>query len=228
MILDHQYAHPNILHHERSQRHHTARDRVLHSCDPLADITSGMFRSTSSLPVAALAIAAATMIAGCGSSSSSSGSQPAQAQVQQEEQDAVRFADCMRSSGVSNFPDPESSPREFKFALALTPPTPRPRHSSVRTRPAITCCRAPADRARARHRAGAQIAADLAFARCLRSHGFPSFPDPSSTGQLTHEMVASAGINLHQPAAVRAADTCVSVTHGFLTRADVARFVAGQ
>jgi hypothetical protein len=41
-------------------------------------------------------------------------------------------------------------------------------------------------------------------------------------------MLANAGINLHQPAIVQAADACVSVTHGFLTKADVARFVAGQ
>ena len=68
----------------------------------------------------------------------------------------------------------------------------------------------------------------LAFARCLRSHGFPSFPDPTSSGELTHEMLASAGIDLHQPAVLQAADACVSVTHGVITRADVARFVAGR
>jgi hypothetical protein len=68
----------------------------------------------------------------------------------------------------------------------------------------------------------------VAFARCLRNHGFPGFPDPSSGGQLTHEMLATAGINVHQPAALRAADACVSVTHGFITKADVAHFVAGR
>jgi hypothetical protein len=187
-----------------------------------------MFRSTSSFPAAALAIVAATMIAGCGSSSSSSGSQPAQAQAQQEEQDAVRFADCMRSSGVSNFPDPISSPHAFKFALA---PNSADAQAPAFQR-AYTGCRHLLPRPRGSSQSppptAAQIAGELAFARCLRGHGFPSFPDPSSTGQLTHEMLASAGINLHQPAVVQAADTCVSVTHGFLTKADVARFVAGQ
>ena len=48
----------------------------------------------------------------------------------------------------------------------------------------------------------------------MRSHGFPSFPDPTSSGQLTHEMLANAGINLHQPAVLQAADACVGVTHG--------------
>lgn len=74
----------------------------------------------------------------------------------------------------------------------------------------------------------AQKAAALAFASCIRSHGFPNFPDPSVTGQLTHEMVAAAGIDLHQPAVLQAGDACVGVSHGFITKAIVARFVAGH
>ena len=74
----------------------------------------------------------------------------------------------------------------------------------------------------------AQIAAMLAFAHCVRGHGFPNFPDPTSSGAVTHQMVASAGINLHQPAVLQAGDACVSVTHGVITKAAVARFVAGQ
>lgn len=74
----------------------------------------------------------------------------------------------------------------------------------------------------------AQKAGALAFAVCIRSHGFPSFPDPSATGQLTHEMVAAAGIDLHQPAVLQAGDACVGASHGFITKAIVARFVAGQ
>ena len=74
----------------------------------------------------------------------------------------------------------------------------------------------------------AQLVAGLAFARCMRSHGIPSFPDPTSGGQLTHEMLAAARINIHQPAVVQAADACVSVTHGVITKAAVARFVAEQ
>jgi len=62
----------------------------------------------------------------------------------------------------------------------------------------------------------------------MRRHGISNFPDPSSTGELTHEMVASAGINLHQPAVLQAGDACTSVTHGIITKAVVARFVAGQ
>jgi hypothetical protein len=74
----------------------------------------------------------------------------------------------------------------------------------------------------------AQTAAMLAFARCIRSRGFRNFPDPTNSGGLTHEMLAQAGINLHQPALVQAADACVGVTHGIITRAIVARFIAGH
>ena len=78
-----------------------------------------------------------------------------------------------------------------------------------------------------RHSA-AQVADFVAFARCLRTHGFPNFPDPTATGQLSHEMLASAGINLHQPGVIPAADACTGVTHGAITKAAVAQFVAGQ
>jgi hypothetical protein len=61
----------------------------------------------------------------------------------------------------------------------------------------------------------------------MRGHGFPSFPDPTSSGDLTYQMLATAGIDLHQPAVVQAADACVGVTHGFITKAGVARFIAG-
>lgn len=181
--------------------------------------------------MAVAAITAATAIAGCGSGSpssskaASSGGPPTQAQLQQAQQDAVRFSQCMRSHGVPSFRDP-TSPRQFKDSFS----------SSAAQTPAFQSARAECQHllprgGRSSQSAApsqAQIAAALAFARCLRSHGFPNFPDPTSTGQVTHEMLANAGINVHQPAAVRAADACVTVTHGAITKADVARFVAGR
>jgi len=190
-----------------------------------------MFRPISTLPAAAAAITAATVIAACGSNSPGSPgdgghptqAHPAQAAAQQNQQDAVRFAQCMRSHGVPNFPDPERNGLFDKSELRQLG------ISESRMRAAGNACpqldeggggpgRSAAD-------SQAQIAAALAFARCLRSHGFPSFPDPTSSGQLTPEMVAGAGINLHQPAVLQAADGCVSVTHGFITKAAVARAV---
>ena len=182
-----------------------------------------------------VAVAAVSMLAaGCGSSSDSSstasgsGGRPSQAQIQREQEEAVSFADCMRSRGVSDFPDPTTAPREFKFSLSPNSPD---RHSPAFQSAAAACQHLLPDNgapSQAAAQTPAQIAAFLAFARCIRSHGFPAFPDPTSTGELTHQMLASAGINIHQPAVVRVADACVSVTHGNVTKADVARFVAGQ
>jgi hypothetical protein len=186
-----------------------------------------MFRLTSRLPIVAAAVAAGALIGACGShspnstGSSSSGIRLTYAQAQQ---DAVRFAGCLRAHGVTDFPDP-TSPQEFKSSLGN-------RQQSPALQSAETACRdllpGGGGQNQPAARGPAQITAELAFARCLRGHGFPNFPDPTTSGQLTHEMLAAAGINLHQPAVVGAADACVGVTHGFITRADVARFVAGH
>jgi hypothetical protein len=180
---------------------------------------------TSVVVVAAVSLLAA----GCGSnspSSSSSGGQPAQAQLQQGQHDAVRFVQCLRSHGVTNVPDPTSaSGHAFKDAVSGDAQSPA-------FRSAYTACTHLLPNGGPRSQSAAQRQSDTAallpFARCLRSHGFPSFPDPTSSGQLTREMLAQAGIDLHQPAIVRVADACVSVTHGVITKATVARFVAGQ
>ncbi len=183
-----------------------------------------MYRPTSSHSIAAAAIAAATVIAACGSGSPSPPSASTSGGHQtQTLQDAVNFADCMRSHGVPNFPDPTTSPREFKNAFLTKSPA---------FKSAGTACQhllpgGGQPNQSPRH-SQAQTAALLAFARCMRSHGFSSFPDPNSSGELTHEMVANAGINLHQPAVLQAGDACTSVTHGIITKAVVARFVAGQ
>jgi hypothetical protein len=165
------------------------------------------------------------VIAACGSNSSnssSSGGPPTQAQIQQAQQDAARFADCMRSHGVPNLPD---SPYEQKIVLSSN------NGQSPAVQSAETACRhllPHGGQSQSPPRSQAQIAAMLAFARCIRSHGFPSFPDPTNSGEVTHQMLANAGIDLHQPAVVQDADACVGVTHGFITKAVVARFVAGQ
>jgi hypothetical protein len=185
-----------------------------------------MFRLKSTLPAAGAALAGAMVIAACGSGSPSppsSSGQQTQAQFQQSQHDVVRFAQCMRLHGVPNFPDPTTSPHAFKNALNTQSPA---------FLSAMPVCQHllpnGGRRTQAAAHSPAQIAAGLAFARCLRGHGFPNFPDPTSSGELTHAMIASAGINIHQPAAVQAADACVGVTHGFVTKAAVARFIAGQ
>ena len=135
----------------------------------------------------------------------------------------VRFASCMRTHGAPNLPDPTSSPHDFKSAFA--DPSPAVQSAATDCRHLLPI----GEQQRANSRPSPErTTALVAFARCLRAHGFPNFPDPTATGELTHEMLATAGIDIHQPAVRQAADACVSVTHGVLTKTAVARFVTGQ
>ena len=136
---------------------------------------------------------------------------------------ALAYASCMRSHGVPNFPNPTSSAGDSKRAV-------------VSALQAVTNSQAQAAQTACAHVNGgspgtlqgqAHIAAMLAFVRCVRSHGFPNFPNPTNQGQLSAQMVTAAGIDLHQPAVLKAGLTCTSVTHGVLTRAVVQRAVNG-
>ena len=179
----------------------------------------------ASMLLVAAGIAFAVTACGSSGKSSSTGS-GGHVTYAQAQQDAVNFSGCMRSHGVSSFPDP-TSPHEFK--VSMSPDSPAAQSPAFRTARAACQHLLPGGGPHGSEaRSHSEISALVAFARCLRGHGFPSFPDPTSGGQLTHEMLAQAGINLHQPAAVRAADACVGVTHGVITRQDVANFIAGQ
>jgi hypothetical protein len=191
-----------------------------------------MHKSTSLLPRAAAAIAGATLIAACGGSGSHASTQLGGSgmtsinghplTIAVANQDVRRFAACMKSHGVAGLPDPVSAPGAFKHSLTGATPN---FQSGMIACGHLLPGQEQSSQGPARTRQ--QVDAMLAFARCIRGHGFGRFPDPTSTGNVTHEMLTQAGIDLHQPAVVQAADACVNVTHGLLTRVDVARFIAG-
>lgn len=190
-----------------------------------------MLRSTSLLSRAAAVLAGATLIAACGSAAH----RPAQhassgtvrlngvlVTVAQANRDMLHFASCLRSHGVEGLPNPVAAPGAFKHAFNNTPTFTAANAACGHLLPG----QQESDQSPAHTHQ--QVAAMLAFARCIRGRGFTRFPDPTSTGSVTHQMLAQAGIDLHQPAVVQAADACVHVTHGLLTRVDVAHFIAGQ
>jgi len=67
----------------------------------------------------------------------------------------------------------------------------------------------------------------LAFAECLRSHGIADFPDPTSQGRLTLDMVRAAGVDLQAPAVLTAAKACIGTSDGAVTAAEVQRAIDG-
>jgi hypothetical protein len=173
------------------------------------------------------AAACSVLLAACGSNSSAttaaSGQNRDSPHPAQAQREILAFTTCMRAHGVAGLANP--APSDLKAELA--PTTPR----SPAFQAAFPACSHLLPFGEP-HETGVQTraheAAFIAFARCIRRHGFPSFPDPPTNGQITHGMVAGAGINLNQPAVVQAGDACVGVTHGFITKAIVARFAAGH
>jgi hypothetical protein len=132
-------------------------------------------------PPAALAlIAAAALISACGSSAppaTGSGGTNTAANAQ-----AVKFAECMRSNGVSQFPDPGASGKLTIDAVA--------NGSSLDTnspafKQALSACKdlEPAGFTGSKRTPQQQQAA-LKFAECIRKSGVSDFPDPTPNGPL--------------------------------------------
>ena len=163
-----------------------------------------------------MGLVASIVIAGCG------GGSPTAATKAQHTLTA--YSRCMRSHGVTDFPDPTSGQGIPKDKIPVWN-TKLPAASKACVHLMPTSGLGPQVTAQ---QTQSKMADVIAFARCVRRHGFARFPDPTSTGQITHQMLANAGINLHQPAVQQAADACVTVTHGRLTRATVARFISGS
>lgn len=183
-------------------------------------------RTTSRSILACAAICVG--LAGCGSAGPStttntgSGATPQGAATA-----AFAFSRCMRTHGVSNFPDPQvtTSPGQTSIKIRAVARD----NGSPGFKAAQQACQhllpGPQNESAAmRH---AHTRALLAFARCLRSHGIANFPDPNSQGQVTIEMINAAGIDLHAPNVLPAARACVGVTHGVITGADVERAING-
>jgi hypothetical protein len=95
---------------------------------------------------------------------------------------AVKFAQCMRANGVSQFPDPDASGALTIDGVingsSLDP-------NSAAFQQAISACKnleppgfmGPT-------RSAQQQEAALKFAQCMRDNGVPDFPDPTADGPL--------------------------------------------
>jgi hypothetical protein len=58
------------------------------------------------------------------------------------------------------------------------------------------------------HNREEKLAFALQVARCLRSHGFPNFPDPTVSSQGTSQSLGGAGIDPSSPQFQAAQTTC--------------------
>lgn len=131
------------------------------------------------------------------------------------------FAACMRSHGVPNFPDPDSTGEIPKVQVVATAQANPHKFNAAQT----ACIHLAPNGSLGRQETAAQkrtqLADELSFARCMRSHGVARFPDPTAQGQLSVEMVQAQGIDVHAPAVLHVVQACLPASHGALTAAKV-------
>jgi hypothetical protein len=82
---------------------------------------------------------------------------------------AVKFAECIRGHGVSDFPDPNEK-NQFEYGVSVTP--------AVWTRATTACKALQPPGTLSGKRTPKQQSASLRFAQCVRDHGVKDFPDP--------------------------------------------------
>jgi hypothetical protein len=147
--------------------------------------------------------------AGCGGSSggrvaalgsTTTGNVPAASAAQT---DALAFSGCMRSHGVSRFPDPSSSGAIPKVALQQLGVSVTRFQAAQRACEHLLPNGGSGPSAAQLRQARAQA---LTFAECIRSHGVPSFPDPGSDGRIPDP--ASVGIDQGSPKFEAANQAC--------------------
>jgi hypothetical protein len=142
-------------------------------------------------PPAALAMAA-LIAAGCSSGSAENGDTTSGSSTGNK---AMKFAECMRDNGVSEFPDPDAS-GELTIDGVLNGSSLDP--SGAAWKEAIRACKnlQPPGFTGDRDVSADEQEARLEFAQCIRDNGVEDFPDPTRTGPLVDtRRIPSAATN---------------------------------
>jgi hypothetical protein len=116
---------------------------------------------------ALIAILCGALVAACGSSGNSSANASKAGA-------ALEFARCMRAHGVSNFPDPPTGGGGTQIGgSGLNPQAPAFRSAQQACKTFLP------NGGPSTHMSESELRRAFAFAQCMRSHGQPTFPDPT-------------------------------------------------
>jgi hypothetical protein len=151
---------------------------------------------------------------GSGAGGSGAGGSGGQTQSAQQQSQTIwlRFARCARSHGAPNYPDPNIDSQGY----ASFPDPGQVKQESLQVQGACGAIlrQLPASALNSPVTA-AQLRQLRAFARCLRSHGMPTWPDPKPDG--TFPIVGTPlGAGGKSPALISAEQACRQVYSGGL------------
>ena len=82
----------------------------------------------------------------------------------------MKFPECMRANGVSDFPDPNASGKFPAYGVSVSP--------AVWKQATTACKDLQPPGTLSSKRTPKQQSATLRFAQCVRDHGVKDFPDP--------------------------------------------------
>lgn len=153
------------------------------------------------LSVALAAFGCAIAVAACGSSN-----KPATTASSDGYASFLKFSECMRASGVGNFPDP--STRGGGIKIAVTPGT-----ASFQSAPAYKSARQSCKHLLPGGGPPATVpesvkVQEVKRAECMRAHGVPNYPDPTFPKGGGVDNLIPSSINVNSPAFQRAANAC--------------------
>lgn len=150
------------------------------------------------------------MVAACGGGSPPAGASPSQERVQQLD----NFARCMRSHGVANFyfsskrsnPSPDAGGGTELSIMGYSVPAVGPGTPHFAT--AMKACKQLLPGGGPPPMSRQQIESMLRFARCMRAHGFPGYPDPGVSNGGVIQQPLPASINTSSPQFESAQKAC--------------------
>jgi len=173
-------------------------------------------------------VTCASLAAGCGGGGSPAGvarltPTTAASTTTGQSNGLLAFSRCMRANGVPGFPDPQ----HFADGSAKLTVHNRGRRPAIAA--AMNACDhllPPGPNQPTQAQLRTQLADELSFAKCMRSHGVARFPDPTAQGELSVEMVQAQGIDVHSTTVLRVVQKCLPASHGALTPAKVREAIA--
>ncbi len=155
--------------------------------------------SNSRVTVLLLLAVGALVLAGCGS-----GAKPAATADSTGFASFLKFSECMRSSGVTSFPDPNPNGHgiNIKFGSGLNPQSPAFQSAQRSCKHLL-----PGGGPQTQVPEGTKVQM-LSHAECMRAHGVSSYPDPTFPKGGGVESFIPPSVEANSPVFQRAAKAC--------------------